>query len=65
MTGSVLALSISTMMHLTEQFNCDADAKNLVVLMKPATVVQWQRQGFRLYWRRPLPPSFTYPIHRA
>jgi hypothetical protein len=23
-----------------------------MVLMKPATVVQWHRQGFRLYWRR-------------
>jgi hypothetical protein len=22
-----------------------------MVLVKPATVVQWQRQGFRLYWR--------------
>jgi len=24
---------------------------NLMVLVKPATVVQWHRQGFRLYWR--------------
>jgi putative transposase len=23
-----------------------------MVLVKPATVVQWHRQGFRLYWRR-------------
>jgi putative transposase len=22
-----------------------------MVLVKPATVVQWHRQGFRLYWR--------------
>src|SRR5215469_13604496 len=25
---------------------------NTMVLVKPATVVQWHRQGFRLYWRR-------------
>jgi hypothetical protein len=25
---------------------------NAVVLVKPATVVQWHRKGFRLYWRR-------------
>src|SRR5271169_2934032 len=25
---------------------------NAMVLVKPATVVQWHRQGFRLYWRR-------------
>src|SRR5258707_4029052 len=25
---------------------------NTVVLVKPATVVQWHRKGFRLYWRR-------------
>jgi putative transposase len=25
---------------------------NVLVLVKPATVVQWHRQGFRLYWRR-------------
>ena len=24
---------------------------NIMVLVKPATVVQWHRQGFRLYWR--------------
>ncbi len=24
---------------------------DLMVLVKPATVVQWHRQGFRLYWR--------------
>jgi putative transposase len=24
---------------------------NILVLVKPATVVQWHRQGFRLYWR--------------
>ena len=24
---------------------------NIIVLVKPATVVQWYRQGFRLYWR--------------
>ena len=24
---------------------------NLLVLVEPATVVQWHRQGFRLYWR--------------
>src|SRR5674476_101551 len=24
---------------------------NAVVLVKPATVVQWHRKGFRLYWR--------------
>jgi len=23
-----------------------------IVLVKPATVVQWHRKGFRLYWRR-------------
>src|SRR5713226_827917 len=26
-------------------------ALHAVVLVKPATVVQWQRKGFRLYWR--------------
>ena len=33
---------------------------NLMVLVKPATLVQWHRQGFRLYWRwrsRPSRPS--------
>jgi hypothetical protein len=25
---------------------------NSMVLVKPATVVQWHRKGFRLYWRR-------------
>jgi hypothetical protein len=25
---------------------------NIMVLVKPATVVQWHRKGFRLYWRR-------------
>ena len=24
---------------------------NAIVLVKPATVIQWHRQGFRLYWR--------------
>ena len=24
---------------------------DLMVLVKPATVVQWHRRGFRLYWR--------------
>jgi hypothetical protein len=24
---------------------------NIIVLVKPAPVVQWHRQGFRLYWR--------------
>jgi hypothetical protein len=24
---------------------------DVIVLVKPATVVQWHRQGFRLYWR--------------
>ena len=24
---------------------------NVVVMVKPATVVQWYRKGFRLYWR--------------
>lgn len=24
---------------------------DVMVLVKPATVVQWHRQGFRLYWR--------------
>jgi len=23
----------------------------MMVLVKPATVVQWHRQGFRLFWR--------------
>src|SRR5665811_542834 len=26
-------------------------ALNAMLLVKPATVVQWHRQGFRLYWR--------------
>src|SRR5579863_5159289 len=25
---------------------------NIMLFVKPATVVQWHRQGFRLYWRR-------------
>src|SRR6478735_6097675 len=25
---------------------------NTMVLVKPATVVQWHRRGFRLHWRR-------------
>src|SRR6202162_4369663 len=25
---------------------------NAMVLVKPATVVQWHRNGFRIYWRR-------------
>jgi putative transposase len=25
---------------------------NTMVLVKPATIVQWHRQGFRVYWRR-------------
>jgi putative transposase len=28
-----------------------ATVLNIMVLVKPATVVQWHRQGFRLYWR--------------
>jgi putative transposase len=24
---------------------------NAIVLVKPATVIQWNRKGFRLYWR--------------
>ena len=24
---------------------------NVLVVVKPATVIQWHRQGFRLYWR--------------
>ena len=27
-------------------------ALNAMVLVKPATVIQWHRKGFRLYWRR-------------
>jgi hypothetical protein len=23
----------------------------VIVVVKPATVIQWHRQGFRLYWR--------------
>jgi hypothetical protein len=26
-------------------------ALNAMVLVKPSTVVQWHRKGFRLYWR--------------
>src|SRR5258707_6465072 len=26
-------------------------ALNAMVLVKPATVIQWHRKGFRLYWR--------------
>ena len=26
-------------------------ALHAMVLVKPATVVQWNRKGFRLYWR--------------
>jgi putative transposase len=26
-------------------------ALNAIVLVKPATVIQWHRKGFRLYWR--------------
>src|SRR5664280_554871 len=26
-------------------------ALNAMVLVKPATVIQWHRNGFRLYWR--------------
>src|SRR5881394_190082 len=25
---------------------------NIMVLVKPATVIQWHRKGFRLFWRR-------------
>jgi hypothetical protein len=38
---------------------------NIMVLVKPATVVQWHRQGFRLYWRwnsRPGRPSVAREI---
>ena len=27
-------------------------ALNAMVLVKPATVIRWHRNGFRLYWRR-------------
>src|ERR1700736_5941145 len=27
-------------------------ALNAMVLVKPSTVIQWHRKGFRLYWRR-------------
>ena len=30
---------------------CGHVASALMLLVKPATVVQWHRQGFRLYWR--------------
>jgi len=30
---------------------------DVIVLVKPATVVQWHRQGFRLYWRWRSPPG--------
>ena len=25
---------------------------NAIMLVKPATVIQWNRKGFRLYWRK-------------
>jgi putative transposase len=37
----------------------------VMVLVKPATVVQWHRQGFRLYWRwrsRPGRPSLEREV---
>src|SRR6202047_1419611 len=40
---------------------------NAMVLVKPATVVQWHRKGFRLYWRwrsgRPGRPKMNTEIH--
>src|SRR5439155_9548472 len=37
-------------------------ALNALVLVKPATVVQWHRKGFRLYWRwRSMPRSPVRP----
>src|SRR5260370_17091448 len=39
---------------------------NAMVLVKPATVVQWHRNGFRLYWRRRSPrlgpPTLPLPL---
>src|SRR6202171_873908 len=39
---------------------------NAMVLVKPATVVQWHRKGFRLYWRwrsrRPGPTRMSTEI---
>jgi hypothetical protein len=35
---------------------------NIVVLVKPATVVQWHRRGFRLYWR--WRSRFSRPLDR-
>src|SRR3981189_1570873 len=39
---------------------------NAMVLVKPATVVQWHRKGFRLYWRwrsrRPGRPKMSSEI---
>ena len=32
---------------------------NAMVLVKPATVIQWNRKGFRLYWRRRSRPPGT------
>jgi putative transposase len=40
---------------------------NIMVLVKPATVVQWHRQGFRLFWRwrsRPGRPSVDRDIRK-
>jgi putative transposase len=28
------------------------DSRSGLVIVKPDTVIRWQRQGFRLYWRR-------------
>ena len=47
-------------------------ALDAIVLVKPATVVEWHRKGFRLYWRwksksrhpgRPKTSTETRPIH--
>ena len=32
---------------------------NAMVLVKPATVIQWHRNGFRLYWRWPSGPRHS------
>jgi putative transposase len=40
-----------------------------MVLVKPATVVQWHRKGFRLYWRwrsrRPGRPKISCPYRKS
>src|ERR1700704_1940602 len=33
-------------------------ALHAMVLVKPATVLQWHRKGFRLYWRRRSPSGY-------